>query len=158
MTQAEFDFDSIKFGDTPSPLPDPEPKPKTPRVSKTGNGRGPGRPSKANAIKELQEEIEGFLMLTAMPLKMRDTHDDGSSCADMFIDFNAGKLTPEAQNWANALATVGVDNKYIQKFFTLGDGAGKWLQLAMATQPFILGIAGNHFMRGNHGIGTGEMV
>lgn len=143
-----FDFSQLSFADEPK-LADPAPKPSksVPRkaTAKPVKNTG-GRPSKAGKIADMQEEIEGFLMLIGVPLKMRDVHPDGSSCGDMFVnlDDNGLHLSAEAIRWANAFATVGVDNSYIQKFFQMGDGASKWLGLAFATQPFIIGFASAH--------------
>src|SRR5947208_2735522 len=144
----EIDFSKIeseiKFN-SPGILEDPKPKTKaTKSAPRSTNARGPGRPSKTSAIKEMQEEIEGFLMMIAMPLKMRDHHPDGSSCADMFVDFDNGKLTDEAKTWAEAFATIGVDNKVIKNFFDMGDGVAKWAKLFFASQPFVMGMIWSH--------------
>lgn len=153
MTQPEFNFDEIKFSEEPK-LKDPIPK--SSPVKKTTRSPGAGRPTKQSKINEMQEEIEGFLMLIAMPLKMRDVHDyeTGESCADLFMELTPKGvvLTDQAAKLANALAVVGVDNKYISKFFDMGDGVSKWLMLLMAVQPFVVGMYGNHVgMKGNKG-------
>lgn len=161
LDDEKIDFGQIKFDDGPN-VQDPQPKPvkSAPRkAAKSPAKNTGGRPTKASKINEMQEEIEGFLMLIAMPLKMRDTHEDGTSCGDLFVtlDENGLALTSEAVRWANAFAVVGVDNRYIQKFFEMGDGASKWLGLAMATQPFVVGIASAHVGRGKRNAsGIGE--
>ena len=161
MTEPKFDFDSVKFSEGNGKLEDPTPKSKPSKAIPPSNR---GRPTKASKQKELEDEISGLLMLIAMPLKMRDIHDYETmeSCADLFIQVtNKGAaLTPEAQTFASALATCAVDNKYLSKFFDLGDGAGKWLMLALATQPLIVGIASAHVghRRVHNASGTQEMV
>lgn len=147
-----FDFSKIKFDDssTVSKLADPAPK-KAPAKKTTGklNSPGPGRPTKQSRIKEMQEEIIGFMSIAALPLKMRDRHPDGTSCGDMFI---TEEMEPTAilSDWAFKFAVIGVDNKYISKFFDMGDDVSKYLMLAMATQPFVMGAIGYHMNRGSN--------
>jgi len=143
-------FDEIKLEKN---LADPQPKSNPTRKTST-NTRPVGRPSKQSRESELQKEIEGFLMLATMPLRMRDYHTwaipengDMITCADMFVEFakdGSLVLTAEAKQLAAAFAHVAVDNKFLSKFFDMGDDVGKWLSLAMALQPFILGFMHNH--------------
>lgn len=142
--QPEIDFSAISFNDD-SKLKDPPPK--SSPIKKTTAKRpssGPGRPTKASKINEMKEEITGLITMLAIPLKMRDRHSDGSSCADLFLNPETLGLTPEADRFAEQLAVVGVDNKFITKFFDMGDGATKWLMLAMSVQPLAMGIILNH--------------
>lgn len=156
MSNAEpFNFDAlqdqIKFDD-----PQPGKKATASRVTNTRvkpPGANPvGRPSKDKAINDMAEEMQGLMMLAMMPLKLRDIHDyeSMSSCADMFITYDPKKneivATPELIAWSKAFAKVGIDNKYIRKFFESTDGVSNWLGLAMATQPFIVGFASHHGM------------
>lgn len=153
----ELNFDDIKFVDSPPNMADPPPKP--PKISKpsapTASAKPVGRPSKNSKINELQESIEGFLMLLAVPLKMRDIHDyeTRESCGDMFLEITSkgAGLTPEAKELANAFATVAIDNKYLYAFFNMGDTAGKYVHLAMALQPFVLGAIHSHVRNPNAG-------
>jgi hypothetical protein len=165
----EIDFESVKFISPEVKEKDfLDPEPKTARPTKSAprsaskkppskSAAGTGR--KTAAVGELQESIEGFLMLLALPLKMRDIHDPetGESCGDLFIEFNEGALqvTPEARNWAHALAVVGVDNKYISAIFGMGDDVGKWMQLALASQVLFTPVISAHVgRRKNAGIGN----
>lgn len=151
---SDFDLSQIKLGEDLKPLsaeeiaamaddpPKQKPTPKKAAPKKTTN-RSPGRPTKQSAIQELEEEISGFLMLAGTTILMRDKHPDGSSCGELFIT-PTFELAPEAANLAEKLAIVGVDNKYIKKFFDLGGETGKWMMLALAFQPFIMGPYINH--------------
>lgn len=149
----DFDLGEIKFGTEP-PINlnknKEDPKPKAPRNTRSTTVRGPGRPSKNSTVNELKEDVTGFLMIAAMPLKMRDVHEDGTSCADLFVDFDKMKLTPEAENWAQSFAVVGSENKYIKAFFNMGEKTGAWMGLFFASQPFIMGIGAHHKVGRKH--------
>lgn len=143
-----LDFSEIKFDSDPAPK---ESKAQVPTQGKTTTNRGTRKPppNRKDAEKaEMAEEIQGFLMLLGMPLSMRDRHEDGTSCADMFIQYDPNKnkieMTPDALAWSNAFAEIGIENKWIKRFFSMGDGASKWLTLAVATQPFVVSVLSNH--------------
>jgi hypothetical protein len=147
----DLDFEDIKFTDGEPPVSlDQDPKPKAaPKKTTPKTGAKPTRTrntTRSNAINELQENIEGFLFMLAVPIKMRDIHPDGSSCADLTLalDDKGMNLTVQAKQLAFALAQVGIDNTYIKKFFSMGDDAGKWVMLLQALQPFIMTTYSNH--------------
>lgn len=147
---AAVDFDAlaseIKFDKDPAPTT----KSVRPPRKSTATGNSVGRPSKDSAIKSMAEEVEGLLLLAAMPLKMRDIHDYDTmeSCADMFMQYDPKKseivATPELKAWSMAFAKIGVENKFIRRFFESTEGVSNWLGLAMATQPFIVGFTTKH--------------
>lgn len=140
----------IKFDKDPPPKPD-----KTPPAKAT---RSVGRPSNeaklSGDLKELKEAIDGMLFMVSMPLQWRDRHYDGSSCADMFVDLDPEKLeitlTRQADVWSTAMSKVANDNKYLKAFFMGSGDVGKYIQLALATQPFVMGIYNNHSQGPRH--------
>lgn len=147
MTETPFDFSDIKFVDDKldaDPAPKSPPKKAAPKTGAKSTPRSTN--TKTRAISELQENIEGFLTMIAVPLKMRDIHPDGSSCADVIftLDQRGMTLTDNTKQLAFALAQVGVDNKYISAFFSMGDNAGKWVLLLQALQPMVMTVYGNH--------------
>lgn len=110
----------------------------------------PGRPTNASKQKQLQEEIEGYLVLMGMPLLLRDRHANGSSCGDLFVkqDEKTGlpDCSPEAKQLASVIAQLGMKYDVIRKFFESTDGISLWLQLGMALYPFVITPYYAHFV------------
>jgi len=162
----DFDLGQIKFDEPklvdPSPANSPAKKAAAKKVGSPlgsrSSGPGPGRPTKNSRINEMAEELVGFMAVLAIPLKMRDTHDDGSSCADVFLSPDSMEPTAELKDFAYKFATVGVDNKYISKFFAMGDDAGKWIMLMMSAQSLVMPIVMSHTRIGGGHENGGESL
>lgn len=136
-----------------------KPKRGSRRQSAVAEPRNVGRPSneavKSEELSLLTEDIEGFMFLVGFGLKMRDTHTDGSSCGDLFMDLNErGEIvaSPSTANFAKAMANVAIDNRYLKAFFSSSGGANKYVALATAVMPFVKGMAEIHGMPSRRGI------
>lgn len=137
--ETDIDFSNIKFtGDTQVANSDPKPSAK----------RGRGRPSSESKLTDVRSEIGQLIKFTAFPVKMRDAHPDGSSCADMLIYYDEKKkkteLTQEGSNLADALAAIVIDSPFLMKMLQSGDLFGKWGALAMALYPIGMAVYENH--------------
>lgn len=135
----DIDFDQIKFVGEPQ-VASADPKPK--------RTRGPGRPSTESKLTDVRSEIGQLIKFISFPVKMRDQHEDGSSCADMLIYYDEKKkkteLTVEGGNLADAMAAIVIDSPFLMKMLQSGDLFGKWGGLAMAIYPIGMAIYENH--------------
>lgn len=165
MSESEepvIELGDISFDKDPEPVAQPK-APRNRRTPKAAENetkpdvstpRSVGRPTneaiRTEAQEQLAEEVEGFMLLIGMGLMMRDQHEDGTSCAQLYMEFDPVKkeivATQEVKNFSAAMAVVGVDNRYIRAFFGSADGANKYLTLAMATLPFFKGMTEVHGM------------
>ncbi len=139
IMEDEIDFSQIKFtGEPQTANADPKPK----------STRRPGRPSSESKLTDVRSEIGQLIKFTAFPVKMRDTHEDGSSCADMLIYYDEKKkkteLTQEGGNLADALSAIVIDSPFLMKMLQSGDLFGKWGGLAMALYPIAMAVYENH--------------
>lgn len=144
------------------PKADETPKPpigtSDPKTSKApAKGRGVGRPSNDSKLTDVRAELAQIVKFATMPLRFRDIHEDGTTCADLFTEFdvkkNATTLTPQANQFVDALAPVVFESPFLMKIITGGEALGKWGGLAFATYPLVAGIYSQHGGRNaNHEI------
>lgn len=146
----DLDMSKIVFtGDLPKDEP-----PKNP-PKKSAPSRPVGRPTNASKGNEVEKNIGDIIKMISMPLKMRDIHEDGSSCADVTIFYDEKdakfKLTKEGAQLAEAMKEVVVDSEFLMKVFTGGEILGKWGGLAFALWPVASTVYTNHSGGKNHG-------
>lgn len=135
----DIDFSSIKFTGEPQ-VAEADPKPKS--------GRGRGRPSNESKLSDVRNEIGQLIKFTSFPIKMRDVHVDGTSCADILIEYNVKtkktELTHEGDDLADALAAIVFDSPFLMKILQSGDFFGKYGALAFALYPIASAVYENH--------------
>lgn len=155
MPSDEPDFSNVRFAEGGGgPLQDkppaaPQLKPEVPRPGPPPpRSRGKAAADTVPIVEtgDLADNVKGFVLLMALPMQMFDHHADGSSCANLYISYTdeGPQLTREAAAFANSLAVVAADNKYLKAFFNAGDAAGKWVALALSVQPLVMAMMNNH--------------
>lgn len=145
----DLELGEITFTGDPPKEKEVDPAPKPPR-----NSRSVGRPSNETKLTDVKKELAQILQFAVLPLKFRDIHEDGTSCADVFIDYNEETrrttLTAAADQWVDAAAPIVFDSPFLMKVITGGEAFGKWGKFAYATYMLGMPIYQAHGGRRGH--------